>query len=123
MDEGTSWTGLEETILPNNNSGIEALTLKDGRHLLLYNHLGGERQNGWGRRNVIHLAISADGKEWKAAAIVEQAPEGEFSYPFMIQTRDGLVHMTYTWNRKSVKHLVINPTELTMKPISVFNPK
>ena len=95
--------------LPNNNSGIEALTLRDGRHLLLYNHLGGEDHDGWGKRNVIHLAVSHDGRVWKAAAIVEEAIAGEFSYPAMIQTKDGRIHLTYTWNRERIKHMILNP--------------
>jgi predicted neuraminidase len=112
-DQGQTWTELEASSLPNNNSGIEALTLADGRHLLLYNHLSGEGQeDGWGKRNVLNLAISEDGREWKAAAIIEREEQGEFSYPAMIQTTDGLVHMTYTWNRRRVKHVVIDPRQL-----------
>ena len=56
---------------------------------------------------------------WKALAVIEKAKEGEFSYPAMIQTKDGLVHMTYTWNRKRVKHVIINPENL--KPGVVLN--
>lgn len=122
-DGGLTWSPMEATSLPNNNSGIEALTLKDGRHLLLYNHIGGnrpDRKDGWGKRNVINLAISEDGKEWKAAAIIEKADKGEFSYPAMIQTEDGLVHMTYTWMRKKVKHVVVDPAGLKAMPISEF---
>ena len=52
---------------------------------------------------------------------MEQADAGEFSYPAMIQTRDGLVHMTYTWNRKRVKHVVVNPADLISQPIAVFD--
>lgn len=121
-DNGQTWSPLKTTALPNNNSGIETLTLKDGRHLLLYNHIhGGQRQDGWGRRNIIHLAISDNGREWKASAIIEQADIGEFSYPAMIQSRDGLVHMTYTWNRERVKHLVLDPARLIEMPISTFD--
>ncbi|MCB1061894.1 MAG: exo-alpha-sialidase, partial [Verrucomicrobiae bacterium] len=114
-DNGRTWTELSESKLPNNNSGIEALTLADGRHLLLYNHIGGNRKDakdGWGTRNVLNLAISDDGKTWKAAAIVEKEEKGEFSYPAMIQTSDGLIHMTYTWMRKKVKHVVVDPAKL-----------
>ncbi|MDB4340812.1 exo-alpha-sialidase [Akkermansiaceae bacterium] len=116
---GESWSPLKKLGLPNNNSGIEALTLANGRHLLLYNHLGGQGNNGWGKRHAIHLAVSDDGIVWKALAVIEKAKEGEFSYPAMIQTKDGLVHMTYTWNRKRVKHVIINPKNL--KPGVVLN--
>ena len=121
-DQGQSWSPLEATSLPNNNSGIEALTLADGRHLLVYNHVdGGRRRDGWGKRNVIHLAMSEDGRNWKAGAILEQAPQGEFSYPAMIQSQDGLVHITYTWNRQKVKHMVIDPHELQGQAITMFD--
>lgn len=121
-DGGKTWSQLAATSLPNNNSGIEALTLRDGRHLMIYNHLGGGRRaEGWGKRNLIHLAISDDGKNWDAAGIVEQAPDGEFSYPAMIQSEDGLVQITYTWNRKKIKHLAIDPSQLRRQPISSFD--
>ncbi len=111
-DNGETWTSLKAMDLPNNNSGIEALTLADGRHLLLYNHTGGARKDGWGKRNTLNLAISDDGKIWKAAAIVEFEEKGEFSYPAMIQSKDGLVHMSYTWMRQRVKHVAIDPSKL-----------
>lgn len=118
-DNGNRWSELELTEMPNNNSGIEALTLAGGRHLLLYNHTTGrkDRKDGWGRRNTINLAISEDGNEWKAAGVVEKADTGEFSYPAMIQANNGRVHLTYTWNRKRVRHAVIDPAGLEAKPI------
>ena len=62
--------------------------------------------------HALHLAISGDGREWRAVAIVEKAEKGEFSYPAMIQTKDGKVHMTYTWNRQRIRHVVIDPGKL-----------
>ncbi|MGI9244966.1 MAG: exo-alpha-sialidase, partial [Verrucomicrobiales bacterium] len=111
-DGGETWSQLEKTDLPNNNSGIEALTLQDGRHLLAYNHLGPAGDEGWGKRHAIHLAISDDGNAWRSAALIEGAPEGEFSYPAMIQSQDGLVHLSYTWNRERLRHVVIDPAKL-----------
>jgi predicted neuraminidase len=111
-DGGKTWSDLEKTDLPNNNSGIEALTLRDGRHLLLYNHIAGDRENGWGKRNLLHLAVSDDGRQWQAVTTIEKADTGEFSYPAMIQASDGLVHMTYTFNRTTVKHVVVDPAQI-----------
>ena len=111
-DHGVTWSELKATEMPNNNSGIESLTLADGRHLLLYNHIVGDRDNGWGKRNLLHLAISEDGRQWRQVAIIEHEEKGEFSYPAMIQSEDGLVHMTYTWMRKRVKHVVVDPAKL-----------
>jgi Neuraminidase (sialidase) len=120
-DGGRTWSELELIELPNNNSGIESITLKDGRHLLLYNHTGGrpDRADGWGQRNVLNLAVSEDGVEWKEVATIENEDTGEFSYPAMIQSSDGLIHMTYTWNRQKVKHVVADPGKLV--PGKVLN--
>lgn len=110
-DQGSTWSPMTGIDLPNNNSGIEAVTLKDGRHLLIYNHLG-RNNNAWGKRGLLNLAISKDGLNWNKVGILEQEANGEFSYPAIIQTADGLVHMTWTWKREKVKHAVIDPSKI-----------
>ena len=111
QDNGRTWSEFKSIGLPNPNSGIDAVTLKDGRHLLVYNHL----TKG---RNMLNVAISIDGKNWKAAALLENDKTGtEFSYPAVIQTNDGLVHITYTWNRKQIKHVVVDPEKIVSIPI------
>jgi uncharacterized protein (TIGR02246 family) len=114
-DNGKTWGKLSATVLPNPNSGIDGVTLKDGRHLLVYNHV--VTQSGkWGGRAPLNVAVSEDGKTWKAALALETGPpEAEYSYPAVIQTGDGLVHVTYTWNRKKVKHVVIDPLKLSLR--------
>jgi predicted neuraminidase len=109
-DSGRTWDELIPTILPNPNSGIDAVTLNDGRHLVVYNHL----TKG---RNMLNVAVSEDGKEWKAASLLENdQKDTEFSYPAVIQTADGLVHITYTWNRKLIKHVVLDPSKIITRP-------
>ncbi len=103
-DLGKSWGAMTLTALPNPSSGTDAVTLKDGRHLLIYNHT----PKG---RSPLNLALSADAKTWQAALVLESNP-GEYSYPAIIQTRDGLVHATWTWKRQKVKHVVIDPAKL-----------
>lgn len=103
-DLGKSWGAMTLTALPNPSSGTDAVTLQDGRHLLIYNHT----PKG---RSPLNLALSADAKTWQAALVLESNP-GEYSYPAIIQTRDGLVHATYTWKRQKVKHVVIDPAKL-----------
>jgi predicted neuraminidase len=109
-DEGKTWTPLKPTALPNPNSGIDGVMLRDGRSLLVYNHT----QRG---RSPLNIAVSADGKAWQAALVVEDTPGKEFSYPAVIQSADGLVHVTYTHGRERVKHVVIDPAKVTPKPI------
>ena len=108
-DAGATWGEISLTDLPNPNSGTDAVTLSDGRHLLIYNHTAKGR-------SPLNLAVSPDGATWGAALVLESEP-GEYSYPAIIQTRDGLVHITYTWKRQKVKHVVLDPAKLTAKPI------
>jgi predicted neuraminidase len=118
-DDGDTWSNLEAIDLPNNNSGIDAVTLADGRHLLIYNHLG-SGETGWGRRGMLNLAISPDGLQWRKVGILEQEENAEFSYPAMIQTADGLVHMTWTWKRQRIKHAVVDPAKIKAgEPLSL----
>lgn len=110
-DLGATWGPMSLIDdLPNPNSGTDAVTLKDGRHLLIYNHTPSGR-------SPLNIAVSKDGKTWEGALILENEPKKEFSYPAIIQTSDGLVHATYTWQRKKVKHVIIDPAKLTSKPI------
>lgn len=102
-DKGRTWSRLIPLSLPNPNSGIDAVTLRDGRHFMVYNHL----KSG---RHMLNAAISDDGIKWKPAALLENEPKGtEFSYPAVIQSGDGMIHITYTWNRKLIRHVVIDP--------------
>ncbi len=96
--------------LPNPNSGIDALTLRDGRQLLVYNHTAKGR-------SPLNVAVSADGRRWQAALTLENEAGKEFSYPAVIQTRDGLVHIVYTWNRTRIKHVIVEPANLDLKPM------
>jgi predicted neuraminidase len=105
-DGGKTWGAMEFTELPNPNSGIDALTLADGRQLLVYNHTAKDR-------SPLNVAVSEDGRTWKSALVLETDP-GEYSYPAVIQDRDGLVHITYTWKRRRIKHVVVDPRKLML---------
>jgi predicted neuraminidase len=115
-DQGKTWTELASTGLPNPSAGTDALTLADGRQLLVYNHTHGRGPNIGQSRTVLNVAVSDDGVSWQAALVFERA-KGEYSYPAVIQTDDGLVHITYTWNRERIKHVVLDPAGLELKPI------
>ena len=104
-DGGKTWGAMSLGSLPNPNSGIDAVTLSDGRQLLVSNHttLG---------RSPLTVAVSRDGIAWQAALVLEDEPLGEFSYPAVIQTRDGLVHCTFTWKRHKIRYVVLDPAKL-----------
>lgn len=116
-DGGWSWTALTETVLPNPNAGIDGVTLADGRQLLVYNHATNREGTSKGPRSPLNLAISNDGVTWQVALTLEDAP-GEYSYPAVIQAADGLVHVTYTWKRARIRHVVIDPAKLEGRPLS-----
>jgi len=103
-DGGKTWSPMVATTLPNPNAGIDTLRLTDGRFLLIYN----PRTRG---REQLAIAISADGQLWRRIMMLENA-QGEYSYPAMIQTGDGLIHVTYTWKRQRIKHVVIDSAQL-----------
>ena len=115
-DGGKTWGEMKLGSLPNPNSGTDAVTLEDGTHLIIYNHVPGDPKKWGGKRTPLNLAASKDGYNWQAALVLESDP-GEYSYPAIIQTSDGLVHVTYTWKRKKVKHVVIDPTKLNLRPM------
>jgi predicted neuraminidase len=107
---GKSWTPLTRTALPNPNSAIDSVMLQDGRALLVYNHSADDR-------GVLNVALSLDGMMWQAALVLENTPGDEYSYPAVIQTKDGLVHVTYSWKRQRIKHVVIDPAQLRTRDI------
>jgi alpha-L-rhamnosidase len=116
-DNGQTWSPLEKTNLPNNNSGTDAVTLKDGRQLLVYNHVLPPGTLAKGARTPLNVAVSKDGVTWYAASILEDSPISQYSYPSVIQSSDGLVHVVYTWRRQRIKHVVIDPAKLDLKEI------
>ncbi|QNA45691.1 family 78 glycoside hydrolase catalytic domain [Lacibacter sediminis] len=118
-DGGKTWSEMKASALPNNNSGTDAVTLKDGRQLLVYNHNlpNASWVNGKGPRTPLNVAISKDGKVWSAALVLEDSPISQYSYPSVIQTKDGLVHIVYTWRREKIKHVVVDPNKLELKEI------
>jgi len=101
-DGGKTWGNMTLTKLPNPNSGIDAVTLQDGRQLLVYN----PTTQG---RSPLKVAVSADGKQWNDVLTLEDEARKEFSYPAIIQAKDGMVHIVYTWKRQRIRHAVVDP--------------
>jgi predicted neuraminidase len=111
-DNGQTWSEVTQTNLPNPNSGTDAVTLSDGKQLLVFNPITKGRYK-------LGVAVSEDGVNWNAAVLLENDDDkdAEYSYPAVIQTSDGLVHITYTWKRELIKHVAIDLTKLKTKPI------
>jgi predicted neuraminidase len=101
-DYGRNWSVPEPTGIPNPNSGTDMVGLRDGRLALVYN----DTRTG---RTPLTVAVSEDegtsfpikrNLEWEA---------GEYSYPAIIQTRDGLLNITYTYRRETIQHVRLDP--------------
>ena len=106
-DGGAHWTAAAATELPNPDAGIALLRLHDGRLLLAYNPQEAKRTR-------LALAISGDeGQSWSPPRLIEQGDgEDEFSYPALLQGRNGTIHLAYTWQRQKIKHLSFTPAWL-----------
>lgn len=113
-DDGRTWSPLSAIDLPNPNSGTDAVTLADGRHLLIYNHSAHAPDTpGKGPRWPLNLALSDDGVSWREVLTLEQEPiPAGYAYPAVIQARNGLVHMTWTHDRRRIRHAVVDPSKL-----------
>lgn len=117
LDNGATWSPLAVTSMPNNNSGIGAVTLKDGRHVLVYNHVKTPEGEKKGARTPLNVAISPDGKKWFAALVLEDSPISQYSYPSVIQSKDGMIHVVYTWRREKIKYVKIDAAKLNLTEI------
>jgi len=112
-DAGETWSPLSPSILPNPSAGIDAVTLTDGRQLLVYNHSARSRAQ-------LNVAVSTDGRNWKAALKLEddttvRGKKAYGAYPAAIQASDGLVHITYTWRRERINYVVVDPSKLVLR--------
>lgn len=96
-DMGRSWGEATLLDVPNPNSGTDAVRLADGRFALIYNP-------STTLRTPLTVAVSEDGVEWRDVLTLEAQP-GEYSYPAVVQSSDGRVHVTYTWQRTKIKHV------------------
>ena len=123
-DQGETWSKLQLIDAPNNNSGIDAVTLNSS--LFTLHSVGRDLQsppqyalicNDWpiepdkqkGARTPLSILRSDDGLHWKHWVTLEDSPISQYSYPSIIQTRDGHLHAIYTWRRQRIKHVELIP--------------
>ena len=111
-DNGDTWTDVTLLDIPNNQSGTDAVTLQDGRHILIYNDFQTLPGTKKGVRTPLSIAISDDGTHWRHVLTLEDSPISQYSYPSIIQGRDGKLHAVYTWRRQRVAYKEIDPLKL-----------
>lgn len=116
-DNGQTWSLLQPSGLPNNNSGADAVTLADGRHMVIYNHVKTPLNAKKGYRTPLNGAVSEDGKTWYACLVLDDSEISGYSYPSVIQSSDGMVHVVYTWRRERIKYVKIDPDKLKRRII------
>jgi predicted neuraminidase len=103
-DDGKTWEPTSPTALANPNSGIDAVQLKDGRSLLVFNPSAKDR-------HPLSVVTSPDGRKWGEPFELEDTDGPELSYPAVIQTSDGKVQISYTWERKRIRHIELDPSD------------
>ena len=114
-DGGDTWTPVILSEVENNQSGTDAVTLDDGRHVLIYNNFETLPLTKKGPRTPLSLACSDDGVHWKHWLTLEDSPVSQYSYPAIIQGRDGCLHCVYTWRRQRIAYKKIVPKASALK--------
>jgi len=106
-DGGILWDDTRQSSLRNPNAGIAMTRLDNGHLIVVFNDTSNDR-------TPLSVARSLDdGKTWEKPLALE-SNRGEYSYPCVIQTADGLIHVTYTFRRPVIKHVAFNETWLTL---------
>lgn len=99
QDQGESWSRIRLTGFPNNNSGIDAVTLPDGRFALVCNPVETKE------RYPLCVYLSDDGENWTEIANLDSEPcKSGYSYPAVIYGSDGALHVVYTWDRVRIRY-------------------
>lgn len=108
-DGGLTWSPVELTELPNNNSGIDVAHIGGDTLALISNPVG----ENWGKRYPMQLSVSFDnGQTWPIQQTIEDGSgDNEFSYPSMIY-HDGELVFCYTWNRQKIKFVRVKLEDL-----------
>lgn len=101
-DGGVTWSTLAKLNLPNPNSGIDAVTLRSGLQLLVYNPMKSGKDWSAGR-SVLKVATSNNGHNWEDILTLEDHTKGEYSYPAVIQDSRGVIRIAYTDDRTNMK--------------------
>lgn len=104
-DGGLTWGPMRLLDdVPNNNSGIDAVTLPDGTFAMVYNPFSLVPGPDKPLRNPTCIATSIDGISWTHRLTLESSPISQYSYPSLLLGKDGTLHAIYTWRRQGIKY-------------------
>jgi predicted neuraminidase len=118
-DAGQSWTVTKDLEIPNPNSALATLTLLNGTRLMVLNNIEA------GRYRLVMLAQESRSQQWQLIQVLEDDAtlinglHREFSYPFLISANGEDAHLTYTWDRKKIKHVYFSATWFKNAVISI----
>jgi len=103
-DNGFSWSIAEDTPIPNPGASVEAISLKNGNWIMVYNN------TEHGRHSLVVSLSDDEGETWKWTRHLERTDpgKGSFSYPSVTQAKDGLIHATYSFHlseNRTIKHV------------------
>jgi predicted neuraminidase len=117
-NDGCAWATPQATQLPNNNASIQAIRLKNGHLLMIFNNSQAElkpEHADTGPRSILSIAISEDdGKTWpwirdienpKISQPILPLEDPEYSYPSLTQSSDGEIHVAHTFRRETIKYM------------------
>ncbi len=108
--DGRCWQDATETSVPNPNSGLDVVSAGDKRAVMVANDTYSDRT-----RLAVYTSTD-DGQSWARRKVLENTPEMEFSYPSIVRTNDGVYHVTYTYDRKAIKHVTFSDAWLWEAP-------
>jgi len=109
LDDGKTWSQAHFINLPIPNSGIDAVRLRDGRIVLIFN-------NSYNKRTPLNLAVSAAGEHFTVFKTLEDGP-GQYSYPAIVQAANGDLLITYSWRRQTIRYLRLPSSEVPADPL------
>ncbi len=105
-DDGVSWTIAKDTDIPNPGTSLEAVVLRSGNWIMVYNDLE------QGRYSLVVALSDDEGATWKWKRHLDgnpatKAPK-QYHYPSVIQSASGEIHVTYSYfvpEGKTIKHV------------------
>jgi predicted neuraminidase len=116
-DGGAHWLDTEGTPLVHRDSAVAAARLTDGSLLVFFNN------TAWDRRDLSVARSTDEGVHWSRPHPIERDTvedltiRHEYSYPFALLTRDGRLHLVYTWQRTQIRHLTFNEAWVQADPL------